>query len=299
MILLTHIGKIPPYFEYTLKQIRLFNTEEKIVFIGDEKNDYLFKKYNIEYFYYDITKNPKYIKIKEYDIKNNVFHSYPSKDFWVFTYVRFYLIEEYLSVSNYKDEFFFFENDILIYENLETINKTLKTLREEIFFTILDEKRITTGLSYFKNKKCFNRLVNDMDKILFNRNSIEEIRKNYSKCCPSEMTILRKIKRDFDYIGTFSSLPNSPNIEKFKVIFDPAPYGQYFGGDNKGRSFKNGGDNILKTYVGKEIINEKIKVDFENNQNGFKKPFCYHNNTKIPICNLHIHSKELYKFLSI
>jgi hypothetical protein len=299
MILLTNIGKIPTYFESTLKQLRLFNPKEKIVFIGDDKNEYLIKKYNLEYYFIDINNNDKYKKLKKYDKKNNVFYSHPSKDFWIFTYARFYLIEEYLSSLNTDVNFFFFENDILIYENLEKINNILETLKGEVFFTILDEKRITTGLSYFKNKKCFITLINDMDKILFDGNGIRDIRKNYSKCCPSEMTILRKIKKEKDYIVDFTTLPFSKDIEKFNMVFDPAPYGQYFGGDNKGRSFKNGGDNILKTYVGKEIINEKIKVGFENNKNGLKKPFCYFNNKKIPICNLHIHSKELQKFLSI
>jgi hypothetical protein len=297
MIILVNIGKVPDYINDTIRQLRTFNKDEKIIFLGDNKH-FCFDEYGVEFIRIDINKIEKYSSLKLLDNKNNIFNSFPTKDFWILTFARFYIIEEYLKTINSDVEFFFFENDILIYQSLSKIKNILKNLTGDIFVTTLDDQRVTTGLTYFKNKNIFKQLVSDMDDILHDKEKIKDIRENYSECCPSEMTFLRKVKKEKDYIKDFPLLPFSNNFNEFNMLFDPAPYGQFFGGDNKGRPYHQCGDNILKTYIGKEIINNNIKISLECDSEGFKRPFCWYDGKKIPICNLHIHSKELYKFLS-
>ena len=288
MIILTHIGSLPKYLKFTLQQIRFFNKDEKIIFIGDDKNEGLFKKYNITYIKKNIKNNPKYNNLLLLDKKQNIFNDYPTKDFWVFTYARFYLIEEFLKDSP-NQPFFFFENDIMIYNSLSKIEDYLKTLKGNIFFTVGDDTRITTGMSFFKNNEDFIKLVGDMDNILFNKEEIKDIRKNYSNCCPSEMVILRKIKNKYEYIKDLPILPYP--AEGF--IFDPATYGQVLGGNRQGKKHID-----KKTYIGQEILKNKIKVKFKKTKEGIKKPVCIYKDKEYEISNLHIHSKNLKKFLS-
>tara|TARA_R110000824_G_scaffold282940_4_gene471210 strand:- start:5331 stop:6233 length:903 start_codon:yes stop_codon:yes gene_type:complete len=289
-VILTHIGKLPPYFEYSLKQLRIFNPHVNVIFIGDDNKKDLFNKYNIKFVYENIFEDDKYHNIIKLDKNKNIFHGHPNKSFWIFAYVRFYLIETYLKKYNDVSDFFFFENDILIYEKLDLIKEFLDNKNGDLFFTIGDDKRITTGFSYIKSKDLFLKLINDMDKILFSEEGIKDIRKNYSKCCPSEMTIMRKVKNKFNYITELPLLPS----ENKNFIFDPASYGQFLGGDLQGK--KNHIDKI--TYIGKEILNKNINVTFEVDTDGYKKPFCIYKGNKYKICNLHVWAKNLKQFVS-
>ncbi len=295
-LLLTHIGPLPPYIEYSLKQFRTFNPHVKTVFIGDTPNEGLMNKYNIEYYYCNLHNSPKFKTARDYDSTHNIFHHWPSKDFWFYTYARFYAIEEYLQTTPNLKDFFFFENDILLYKDLGSIKKFLNKQEGDIFFTMGDDTRITTGFSYFRHKNSFFKLVKDMDDILFNPAEIQDIRRNYSECCPSEMTILRKIKNKFNYITPLPILP----VENSNFIFDPASYGQFLGGDQEGNA------NFIDetTYICQEILNQNIKITFETEKDrrfssyGYRKPFCEYKGKKYRICNLHLWSKKLENFQS-
>tara|TARA_Y100000310_G_C20568008_1_gene756525 strand:- start:97 stop:963 length:867 start_codon:yes stop_codon:yes gene_type:complete len=288
MVILTHIGKIPDYFKFMIQQLRLFNPEEEIIFIGDKKDESLFKKHNIKYDSQNIEDNHKYKKLLALDKKRDIFNTFPTKNFWIFTYARFYLIEEFLKRNNNKS-FFFFENDIMIYESLNKIQSYIDQLKGNIFFTVGDDIRITTGFSYFKKSADFIKLVKDMDKIIFDEDEIKDIRKNYSECCPSEMTILRKIKNKYEYIKALPIIPTTTTT----FIFDPATYGQVLGGNRQGRKYID-----ERTYIGQEILKNKISVKFKKDKKGHKKPICIYENKEYYISNLHIHSKNLKNFLS-
>jgi len=83
-----------------------------------------------------------------------------------------------------------------------------------------------------------------------------------------------------------------------KYIFDPATYGQYLGGNNKNKKFKDFGIYEKNTYIGKEILKNKIKILWEKDENNFNRPYCLYNKEKYKIFNLHIHSKNLKQFAS-
>lgn len=318
MILLTHIGELPSYLYIFLKQIRLFNPNVPIYFIGDKKNINLFDEFNIKFIFKDINKNSLYQNLLKLDKERNIFNT--PKNFWIYTYARFYLLNEVVTENNFTDVFYF-ENDIMIYGN---VNELLNTLNKDIYFTIGDHIRATTGFSFFRNHKILNRLVEDMDSILNNKIEIKDIRKNYSRCCPSEMIILRKIKYKYNYINEFPLLPYtttqetlkemtssggslSPYTLKYydnfinlnKYIFDPATYGQYLGGNNNNKKFKDFGIYEKNTYIGKEILKNKIKVLWERDEDNLNRPYCLYEKEKYKIFNLHIHSKNLKQFESL
>ena len=291
MVVLINIGKLPSYIKYTLQQIRVYNEEIKIVFIGDQYDSDLFEKYNVLFIQKDVHKLERFKKLKKLDSERNIFNTYPSKEFWLYTYARFYLLQDFINETDSKD-IIFFENDIMIYCD---INNIIKSLDSNLYFTVGDDVRITTGFSFISDKKTINRLIDDMDNIIFNETEIKDIRKNYSRCCPSEMIVLRKVLYNHNYI---KRLPILPFDSKDKTIFDPASYGQFLDGDDKNQPLKKMGTFETNTYIAKKIFNKEIKVSFEMDVDNLKKPFCYYKGDKYKINNLHIHSKQLNKFLS-
>jgi hypothetical protein len=83
------------------------------------------------------------------------------------------------------------------------------------------------------------------------------------------------------------------NYEIFQIIFDAAAIGQYLGGvDPKNCSGDTTGF-INETCIIKYNEYQFIWEEIEN----IKKPFIIINNIKVPIYNLHIHCKNLKKFM--
>ena len=105
----------------------------------------------------------------------------------------------------------------------------------------------------------------------------------------NEMEVLSKIQQKLPML--FKLLPDLPYGNQ-GTVFDPAGYGQYLGGTfNNPKKWYKKQQPILDHSVGQEISSKRIRVGFKGNT-----PFVNYNEKKIPIANLHIHSKDLYKF---
>ena len=87
------------------------------------------------------------------------------------------------------------------------------------------------------------------------------------------------------------SLPYDNN----EILFDPSSYGQYFDGTH----IKRGNYYFKRRYVstnhlvGREIKSSRIEPIFKN-----KTPYVKFENKNYQLANLHIHSKNLNKFLN-
>ena len=80
-----------------------------------------------------------------------------------------------------------------------------------------------------------------------------------------------------------------------KFLFDPASYGQFLNGTNTNR-----GNYILRRRsisidhtIGKELKSKRVSVKFKD-----KRPIVYFDNKSYKLINLHIHSKNLFKFVA-
>jgi len=100
-------------------------------------------------------------------------------------------------------------------------------------------------------------------------------------------------------------LPNSKktniSIEKlykeFEGIFDPAGYGLYLDGFDRNKIFKQKSIN-KNLFISKSAINLKNSfIKFKKIKN-YKIPFLNYKNKQVKLLTLHIHSKNLKKFLS-
>ena len=93
----------------------------------------------------------------------------------------------------------------------------------------------------------------------------------------------------------------------FQGIFDAAAIGQLLGGKDK-RSYKdiiNGKYGTVQNTEVVPLVNEDAVYEYTNAifrwktlENGLSIPWCIENNSETPILNLHVHSKELYRFKS-
>ena len=115
----------------------------------------------------------------------------------------------------------------------------------------------------------------------------------------NEMTLMRAYSKDFpDQLEFLPILPFgefSKYYGEFNSIFDPASWGQYIGGNIQE---KQPGLKPDDHYIG-QLLRKNLDYTIIWKQNGLGKiPYFRYDDKEVKINNLHIHSKELYKYLS-
>jgi hypothetical protein len=285
MLILSHIGgDLPNHFFDCIKQTRKF-FNGKIVLITNSKNLSKLLEYNIEIS--DVN-----FENKRFEIAKKInFYDYPSTDFWLYSLSRFFFIEDYV-VTHKINDFVIYENDILIYSDLNNVIEKLSITYKNIAITIGDDFRATTGFSFFKSYEDLIRMNDDIIKIVQNPDDMNDIRNNYASCCPSEMVFIRKISKEKNYIKPLPLFPEDKYYNELGFVFDPAGYGQFLGGTSPDYGSL---DNFIDktTYIGKKLLNEEFKVTYSKEEG---PTIINNNNETTKIYNLHIHSKKLNLF---
>ena len=303
MIILTHIGEtLPDYIDTFLLQLRKFNNENEIVFLVNENNvnNDVFSKHNVNTYSIenlDNTLTNQFINKFGYgDIGSSKRHIvYGSPDYWCVTSTRLFYIYEYCKKFNIN-EYFHFENDVMVYTDVNDILKIIKEndLYKNIAITRGTNNKIMTGFMYVGDNDIMGDILKSF--ILYMDNKVDLFK--YGIDMINEMGLLHiyQIKNTEKLIN----LPTFPNeiltqdFKYFNTIFDPATYGQYLDGIPS-----NPGISILPdSYIGDEIRKDgSITITFESVDN-LRIPYLNYGEEKIKINTLHIHSKRLYLFLS-
>jgi hypothetical protein len=204
--------------------------------------------------------------------------------FWTLTSLRFFLIYEYMKKYNVTD-IIHIENDVLIYYN---VDKLIPFLNNKYIYTTFD---------------CFKRNIASI--MYIPSHEILKIALDHYNLNSTDMTAFVEIKNTTFIIKNFpifhSDFANteeekfvSENFNVFNYIFDAAAIGQYIGGvDPRNiygdtRGFVN--ETCVIKYNNYKILWEKIDK--------INKPFLLIENIKVPIFNLHIHSKQLEKYIT-
>jgi len=221
---------------------------------------------------------------ESYEFENKTsLDKYFRNGFWYLTSLRFFYIYEFMKRYN-VDDVLHLENDVLIYYNAdELIDKVNKQFIYVPFDTF---ERNIASIMYIPNKDIYKVILDNYD---FNKNDME----NFS--------IIKQKTGLIQNFPIFIKNNNlnaeqqfvSNNCDLFPFIFDAAAIGQYLGGiDPRNQSGDTRGF-INETCV---IKYNDYRIWFEEIA-GFKKPFIEIEGTKVPIFNLHIHSKNLTCFL--
>lgn len=265
---------LQPYIEDNIKQLKSHNNND-IVIITDNKFDNFFKGLNVTII--NIEKLiPEYLNI--ISNINNTFRN----GFWKLTSYRFLAIYEYMKKYNINN-IVHVENDVLIYTNIDSV-KFHST--NKLLLTMDSKNRCIPGIMYIPNyiilKRCidsFNPNLNDMQ--------------NFSLCFYKYTNYIDSLPIFIENNDNDISKMITANYKYYNAIFDAAAIGQYLGGiDPRNKEGDTTG------FINETCIFNYSKYNFTwKNINNKKIPFLIIENQEIPIINLHIHSKDLKKFI--
>jgi len=225
---------------------------------------------------------------------------YESNPLWEASLIRIFILRDFVRKYQLKD-IIHFDNDVLVYVPSHKLIDLF--LKDRVNITRVNKNQIVFGYSYFNNFEVLDSLSNQLLKTIY-----KEIQKPEWVTKPkNEMKLLASIYNDQpDFFNILESYPNN----KSKYIFDPAVYGQLIGGTYRRprrlvpkRFFRTGHEESPKRYlprggwlgnvheVKESFLLDRSKVVFNK-----KRPILKNKNGKYRIVNLHIHSKELYKY---
>jgi len=203
--------------------------------------------------------------------------------FWTYASLRFFYIYEFMREYNVSDVIHL-ENDVLVYYNCdELIDKFDKNFTYIPFDTF---KRTIPSIVYIPTSDVFKKILDLYD---YGRNDMD----NFSIIQKKSGLIKNLPIFPYENIALEEVAFVSQNYNNFKYVFDAAAIGQYLGGVDP--------RNIAGNTTG--FINETCVIKYNNYKfewitiNGIKKPFIEINGEQIPIFNLHIHCKNLSKFI--
>lgn len=265
---------VPIYTEISLRQARKLNPSLPIHFICKNKPLY-FDDLNIIWINQDSIKGDLitlFNNLSWFNRHGTPRTTHPSpKGFWHRTCERIFYLAEYAQQQK-LDRFIHTENDVLLYGNYQ---EYLLDIENNFYATIMSEKQATFAIVNIPN---YNYIVDLCRFFLELMKNGEQKLSMYFGDHVSEMTLLRYAMNK-GLIDTFDIVPL-----KSKFVFDPGSYGQFLGGTN---NFHKSGFIDDKHYIGQAIKNGKLKVEFNSIPTVNNKP----------LFNLHVHSKQLEKFI--
>jgi len=284
---------LPGHIKYCIRQIRHTNPDYKIYFLTN---------LNIE-----SPEDPKIkiINVNEFDapdISNYFSHDIPEHvQLWQTSILRVFYLEKFLETYNIEDVIHF-DNDIVLYSDLKKFENKFKKFN--FLITPHFETEYVFGFSYIKNYKALTKINKELLQLV--NLPFSELQQKVNHEVPHEMRMINYINncnnmKLIDHLPVVPAGEGSDNFKLFNIIFDPSTYGKHVGGSHElGHHNKhyvpteNWNGTEGHHYAGKQIIKNNIKVDFEN-----KQPYLKCSNGNVyDIANLHIHTKELDKFIT-
>lgn len=198
--------------------------------------------------------------------------------FWHLCSLRFFYIFSYMEKYNITN-CIHLENDVISYVNFDKIEHLFD--KNRVYVTFDSESRVIPGIMFIPNVLAFLPIIENYNFGLNDMQNLARFNENIIEYLPI-------------YSGTNSTIYDR-NFNHFNCIFDAAAMGQYLGGVDKRNQ---DGDT-------RGFINETCLIKYNNysfywlqEDNNNYAPYVIMNNKLIKIINLHIHSKDLFRFLT-
>lgn len=270
-IILVCLQNFQDYILDNVKNLFLFNNFEVTIITNKCFFD-KFKNLNINLIDCDDLDDFKYNTQSNIDkqFRNGFWHLCSLRLFYLYSYIKKFNLENVIHI----------ENDVHVYDNLE--NHKNKFTENKVYATYDCDNRVIPGIIFIPNYQSFEPIINNYN---FNLNDMQNL------ALFDENTILP--------LPIFTNIFSNHKITKlynnFSCIFDAAAMGQYLGGvDPRNQSGDTRG-----------FINETCLIKYNNykffwiiNELGLYQPFICVNGNYIQIINLHIHSKNLNRFMA-
>lgn len=203
--------------------------------------------------------------------------------FWKLTSQRFFVIYEFMKKYNINNVLHI-ENDVLIYYNSDELEKYID--KKYMYIPFDSYYRNIASIVFFSDINIFKQILDYYD---FNKNDMENFALiNKKTGLIKHFPIFKQ-----EYANNDEELFISSNSNIFPFIFDAAAIGQYLGGVDPRNINGNTEGFVNETCVIKyNKYNFLFKII-----DGIKKPYIIIDNKEIPIFNLHIHCKNLQKYI--
>jgi hypothetical protein len=274
-IVLCHVGnQVPDYLNDCIAQIRTFT--DLPIFVA--ANNYISTLS-------DVTVIPTY-DLDSYSLVDEM-HRLPFKrhepnPLWRTAALRFGYIAA-LADHFQLEDIIHFDNDVLLYCDPKELFSKLREGRD-IAITPCNEDLLICGFVYVRNWCTLGALT------AYLCDKMREVDDN-------EMRLLRLIADDYPEL--FDMLPLMPSCTRHKDfggVFDCASWGQWIGGTHQNPGITWAGDHH---YVGRALNSRALGTAWDEDADGRRFPVCIGGGgLRVPIFNLHIHSKELHKYVS-
>ncbi len=298
-IVFVHIGKsIPSHVPVALLQARAFNPDCPIILIANQEALANFNTHA------NITQIPceSLTKTKEHEHFSQHSRLDPNSfgGLWLFSSERFFYLQELMLQYDLKNVFHL-EHDVMLYVNLEELLPIFIENYKGLGITMDNDQRCIPGFIYISNPQIMTRLARFFsDKASENQwdmQIIPRFKNEFGDEAADNLPIItEEYVRQQSMRSAANHVPRYPyqyckNIELFQSLFDAAALGQYLGGTfwKQPPGFVNESCVFNSSLLSYEWI-----VDDE----GRKVPYATYGNRKFRINNLHIHSKNLWKFAS-
>lgn len=269
-LILVCVGNFQSYILDNITNLLAFGNKDIDVIISPEFSSHFNNFNNINI----INAN----NLNDYNFNSNLDKNFRN-GFWHFCSKRLFLLYSHIKENNLQN-CIHIENDVMIYENLDSIAS--KFSKDKISATFDCNNRVIPGIIYIPNHELFEPIIKNYDTNIDDMYNLAKFNEELIEPLPI------CFDKDFNHKIT-------KNYNKFNCIFDAAAIGQYLGGvDPRNKSGDTRG-----------FINETCLIKYNNYKffwikiNGLYKPYIFYNTNYIPIINLHIHSKNLANFMGI
>ena len=289
-VVLFHSGSLlPHYLDYGLGQLRLFNPSIDIYMLTDEKHldDAVFEKYDVIVFNKDLYHTDKASAFSK------LYRKAPD-NFWVITATRLMYIEEFMFRQK-LNEVYHFENDVLVYYPIKSLHSRFKRwCGRRIGITPGGPNKLMTGYMYIPSSKPLKSMTQYF-LFLLETYGMQGIKRTFGVEMVNEMILMKiyaNAKQDMVFLPI---LPSDKGYDYFGSLFDPASWGQFVGGTTDCVPGAKAEDHHIGQYLRK---NPEFKVVWILDEKGKRIPHFFDCNQLYKINNLHIHSKQLGKYVS-
>jgi hypothetical protein len=303
-IVFVHIGKkLPVYLTDALTQARLFNEAPEIYLIANQQAlDDCPQTQTLRIAAVPVETLQK-TKTHTDFIKASRLDRQGRDGFWFYASERFLYLDDFMQQYALQ-HVVHLESDNMLYVDIAELMPTFLKKYPGIGAVFDNDERCIPGFVYIANKQVMHQLAeyfakyahsgkNDMEILAIFKNSQA---KNVVINLPIIMDSYKEKHPLKSPAGHVASDPQvySKHLKHFKSIFDGAALGQYLGGIDP----RNGPS--VPGFINESCIFNPSDLTYrwELDAQGRKVPFALYADEVYRINNLHIHSKNLKKFLS-
>jgi hypothetical protein len=277
-IIFVCIGNFQEYILDNIKNLKLFKNDDIVVitepqffhYFSDDKTTVLVDCHTLEDFGFN---------------QNSRLDKHFRNGFWHLCSLRFFYLYSYIA-TNHLTNCIHLENDVMTYINFDNFGNNFQK-NDKLYLTYdrtTSNSRVIPGIVYIPNATALKSVIENYNYELDDMH-------NLAKIGGEPLPLFPIIDENINQLNI--------NYPQFQSIFDAAAIGQYLGGIDK-RNQESPNDDT------RGFVNETCDIQYNhyqffwvyNKNENLYVPHILVNGDLIQINNLHIHSKDLYKFMA-